>query len=142
VLDARCSLLAARPGNDRTRKQIIAVTVGELLSCRCQWRRAWSAGHRPPEPQRNASHAHYLYGNPLFPSSSLTAPQAHPRTTRTSPHRLLSRLPPAMPSSPTPGAPTTQEELKELLKDDTKVKVAGESQRDGATSDPICTGDT
>jgi hypothetical protein len=47
-----------------------------------------------------------------------------------------------MPSSPTPGAPTTQEELKELLKDDTKVKVAGESQRDGATSDPICTGDT
>ncbi|GFZ48202.1 hypothetical protein JCM24511_05950 [Saitozyma sp. JCM 24511] len=30
-----------------------------------------------------------------------------------------------MPSSPTPGAPTTQEELKELLKDDTKVKVAG-----------------
>jgi hypothetical protein len=30
-----------------------------------------------------------------------------------------------MPPSPTPNAPSTLEELKELLKDDIKVKVAG-----------------
>jgi len=31
-----------------------------------------------------------------------------------------------MPPSPTAHAPTTTEELKELLKNDTKIKVAGE----------------
>jgi len=32
-----------------------------------------------------------------------------------------------MPPSPTPNAPANLEQLKELLKDDTKVKVAGKS---------------